>query len=298
MRNDPMSRFNNALYLGDVDEQLTVLREVGQTPVAYLLAKTHGLDQEAEKIWVGAGNEADKAPQPREGTLLVPPVPILRHQELSWPTLNVAKSAFDMGSSIAGATSSVAAATAQAAVSGLADEDLGEVGDEWGGDELEGIDDDGELRKPMKAVAEEAGDGGGWDIDDVEIEGGDVGGPSKAAETETYFVPPTQGITDSEIWVRNSNLAADHIAAGAFESAMQLLNQQVGIVNFAPLKPIFFQIYYGSRTAFSENASVTSQLYPVHRNWEETKPRSGLPYQANSLSKVVESLQVHKQTSK
>lgn len=30
LRNDPMSRFHNALYLGDVEERVRLLRDVGQ----------------------------------------------------------------------------------------------------------------------------------------------------------------------------------------------------------------------------------------------------------------------------
>jgi coatomer protein complex subunit alpha (xenin) len=30
LRNDPMSRFQNALYLGDVEERVRLLRDVGQ----------------------------------------------------------------------------------------------------------------------------------------------------------------------------------------------------------------------------------------------------------------------------
>jgi len=42
MRNDVMSRFHNALYLGDVEERIKVLEESGHAPLAYLTAATHG----------------------------------------------------------------------------------------------------------------------------------------------------------------------------------------------------------------------------------------------------------------
>ena len=53
----------------------------------------------------------------------------------------------------------------------------------------------------------------------------------------------SHGVAETDLWVRNSPFAADHVAAGAFESAMQLLNSQCGIVNFAPLKPLFLDVY-------------------------------------------------------
>jgi len=37
MRNDVMSKFHNALYLGDVDEQLRILKEVGQCKRDFLI---------------------------------------------------------------------------------------------------------------------------------------------------------------------------------------------------------------------------------------------------------------------
>jgi coatomer protein complex subunit alpha (xenin) len=51
------------------------------------------------------------------------------------------------------------------------------------------------------------------------------------------------------LWVVNSSLAGDHAAAGSFETAMQLLNRQIGIVNFAPLRGAFMQAYLGARVA-------------------------------------------------
>ncbi|KAG9313406.1 stabilization of polarity axis-domain-containing protein, partial [Chiua virens] len=59
-RGDPMSRFHNALYAGDVQARIAVLRDVGLHPLAYLTAKTNGLDEEAAEILDAAGlNEAD-----------------------------------------------------------------------------------------------------------------------------------------------------------------------------------------------------------------------------------------------
>ena len=37
-----MSRFNNALVLGDVPERIRILAEIGQLNLAYLCAVAHG----------------------------------------------------------------------------------------------------------------------------------------------------------------------------------------------------------------------------------------------------------------
>ena len=39
---------------------------------------------------------------------------------------------------------------------------------------------------------------------------------------EGYFVPPTKGTSPAQVWVKNSQLPGDHIAAGSFETAMRV----------------------------------------------------------------------------
>ncbi len=67
---------------------------------------------------------------------------------------------------------------------------------------------------------------GGWDLDAdepeeslVHVNGDDV------PEDEELGAGANPGVDETELWVRNSPLAADHVAAGSFETAMQ-----VGIV--------------------------------------------------------------------
>lgn len=47
---DPTLRFNTALYTGDVQERVKVLAETGQIPLAYMMAKTHGLTEFAKTL--------------------------------------------------------------------------------------------------------------------------------------------------------------------------------------------------------------------------------------------------------
>jgi coatomer protein complex subunit alpha (xenin) len=49
-RNDVMSRFHNALLLGDVPERVRILEETGQLQLAYMTAKAHGLEEDAERL--------------------------------------------------------------------------------------------------------------------------------------------------------------------------------------------------------------------------------------------------------
>jgi coatomer subunit alpha len=44
----------------------------------------------------------------------------------------------------------------------------------------------------------------------------------------------------NQIWIQKSSMAGEHAAAGNFDIAIRLLSRQLGIKNFAPLKPLFF----------------------------------------------------------
>lgn len=51
--------------------------------------------------------------------------------------------------------------------------------------------------------------------------------PSSDSAEEGFFVAPTKGISQSQVWATNSQLPADHVMAGSFESAFRLLHDQV-----------------------------------------------------------------------
>lgn len=51
--------------------------------------------------------------------------------------------------------------------------------------------------------------------------------PAPAAAGEAaVFAAPTAGVPASQRWLQQGVLAADHVAAGAFDSAMRLLNRR------------------------------------------------------------------------
>ena len=88
MRSDVMSRFHNALYVGDVAERVKLLIEAGHTPLAYLAATAHGLAEQAEAIALLLETAGLPLPAPiaEDTKLLYPPLPVLR--EANWPLLN------------------------------------------------------------------------------------------------------------------------------------------------------------------------------------------------------------------
>jgi len=103
MRKDIMGRYHNALLLGDAAERVKVLEESGNTSLAYISAKVHGLEEEAEAIKVsietnggsveGLMEKASKASGKKFGRLLLPPTPIIRAG--NWPTLEVQKTTLE-----------------------------------------------------------------------------------------------------------------------------------------------------------------------------------------------------------
>ena len=107
-----------------------------------------------------------------------------------------------------------------------------------------------------------------------------------------YFVVPQHGVNFQEWWTKNSALAVDHIAAGSFDTAMQLLNRQAAIVHFAPLKPLFMSIYQSSRTSLDGVNPGDHLLMPLLRNWTTDQQwKNSLPMLSMTPQAVFELLQ-------
>ncbi|KAJ2780589.1 hypothetical protein GGI15_003483 [Coemansia interrupta] len=304
MREDPQSRLQNSLYLGDVEDRVRVLRESGQLSLAYLAAKTHGLDEEAEAIRTTAEiEEADivGVPSANDTTLLYPATPIKQTNELDWPQLHVNKGIFDgrfnFGDKGAGprpGKSRVADLATAMVDADEADESSGAWGIDDDGDNIGGMathdafgDNDGEA----DVLDEDAEAEGSWGIDDDGELDAEIAAEATAAAAAGY-VAPQPGVSELEIWSRNSPLAVDQIAAGNFEQAMRLLRDQVGISSFAALKPAFMEIYSASRSVLTTAPFAPATRIPLRRNPTESTDRSQyLPAQIYSLSSSLEQLQ-------
>jgi coatomer protein complex subunit alpha (xenin) len=63
------------------------------------------------------------------------------------------------------------------------------------------------------------------------------------------FVIPTAGVSSTASWCSESSHAADHFAAGSVDSALSLLNRQIGAVNVVAMKKLAISSFLGS-TAF------------------------------------------------
>ncbi|KAJ7877137.1 coatomer WD associated region-domain-containing protein [Mycena leptocephala] len=264
---DPMSRFHNALYAGDVLGRISVLWDVALYPLAYLTAKTNGLDELAQEILESAGlTEADVDDVPSLGlSTLKPPSVVIATTDLNWPAVSTGQNFFDR----ALANGSLETGVEPAYVNGDATAGASSALDAWAKDE--------EIHDDLDAE-------GGWepDADGGEYQAAEpVDDVEEAVAEEADLLGSTPGTSKVEHWARNSLLAAD-----SFETAMQLLNRQLGIVNFVDLKLLFLSIYRSLHTYLTLVASLPPLQLHIRRNPAETSLSRALPIVIWSLASI------------
>lgn len=263
-RKDPMSRFHNAIYAGDVESRIAVLKDVDMLPLAYLTAKSNGLEDVAQDILRKAGKtEADleDLPPMSHMRLQIPQV-VTPTTSLIWPQIATTENFFEK----ALASGALQAAPETSYVNSLDDM----------------VEPEGGAGETFEDAEEEAGD---WGLDEPEEEA------TAEAEDEDAGASATEGVSELELWIKNSPFAADHVAAGSFETAMQLLNRQSGVVNFEPLKPLFLAGFRAAHIYFSPNAALPPLQLHLRRNPEVSSPTRVLPV-ARTLKSAKQDFQV------
>lgn len=247
-RGDFTSRFQNAVYRGDVEDRIQMFKEVDLYPLAYLTAKSHGLTEEAESILEAVGLTEDQITLPTIEAPSKAPKTIVPTYKASWPVKAAAHSSFEK---------------ALLGEVGAGDEEAPELG-------FEPEEEDGAVTAG-EALEDEDEDAAGWDMgDEINVE----------EDVDFVNVDSAEagaGSTEADLWARNSPLAADHVAAGSFDTAMQLLNRQVGAVHFAPLKPRFLDIFKASKTYLPATPGLPPLVNYVRRTVDETDSRKVLP---------------------
>jgi coatomer protein complex subunit alpha (xenin) len=231
-----------------------------------MTAKSHGLTEECESILEATGLTEDQISLPAIGEPLSTPRPIVSTFKANWPTKATSQSFFEK------------ALLGQ--VEGLSlEDDPSSTTNGFGFDEAG--DEDGAVKKSGVLIDDDDDeDAAGWDMgDDIVPE----------VESEFVNVESSEagvGSSEAELWARNSPLAADHVAGGSFETAMQLLNRQVGAVNFAPLKPRFMSVYEVSRTYLPATIGLPPIINYVRRNTEESDIQKVLPAIPNDIESI------------
>ncbi|KAG6475062.1 hypothetical protein ZIOFF_064279 [Zingiber officinale] len=258
IKNDIMGQFHNAMYLGDIHERIKILENAGHLPLAYATAVSHGLEEIASRLATELGENVPILPEDKKRSLLLPPSSLMCCGD--WPLLRVMRGIFDN-----------ALDTGRA---GNEEEEDANNAD-WGDEELDIVDVDDMIQNADISAELEDGienkdnEEGGWDLEDLELPP-DADTPKASANASSLFVAPTPGMPVSQIWIQKSSLAGEHAAAGNFDTAMRLLTRQLGIKNFAPLKPLFMDLLLGSHTYMNAFASVPAMSIAVEKNWTES----------------------------
>ncbi len=157
---------------------------------------------------LAAMTDEDLPPPPTASSSAQPlgPPPVITAQgELNWPQRNVGESYFDRALA-AGAAEGDETGYSVPYANGEVQEDA------WADEGANGVADDAE------AGAEDEG----WDLDAevIDLPVDDAQPESAGVEGDLSDVSP--GVNEDEQWTRNSPLAADHAAAGSFDTAMQV----------------------------------------------------------------------------
>jgi coatomer subunit alpha len=226
--------------------------------LAYLTAKANGLEEEAASILEASGIEESQVKLPNLGKPIQTPKAVVATYKTNWPVKGSSTSAFEkvlLGQ---------------------------EVDDDFVSANAYGDEDGEEAEAPAADLGEveDEADAEGWDMgEDVDVE----------AESDFVNVEAAEagaGTSEADSWARNSPIAADHVAAGSFESAMQLLNRQIGAVNFKPIQWRFEEIYTASRTFLPANPGLPPLVNYVRRNVDENNSRKVLPLISRDLESI------------
>ena len=233
-------------------------------PLAYLTAKTNGFDDLAAEILEAAGlTDADVDDVPIfAATTFKPPKIVTPTSDLLWPCTPSAESIFDRvlasGQLEGGVELSYSNGDAAGAHSAL---------DAWAKEE--------EVQDNIDPEE------GGWELD---ADGGgefhsavDGDETAEIGENEDDLgAGATPGPSETELWIRNSSLAVDHVAAGSFETAMQvrvfILDQVLQLALDATFPPFSFStvnlvlstLLHSSRCSCQYTARVIPTLLLLH----------------------------------
>ncbi len=197
------------------------------------------------------------------GKPLQPPEPIVPTHQANWPVKAASHSFFEK---------------ALLGEVGAVEDDVPPTSN--GLDHMDGTEEGEAAPRDGELGEGEDEDAAGWDMgDDINVE----------AESDFVNVDSADagaGSSEADLWARNSPIAADHAAAGSFESAMQLLNRQVGAVNFAPLKTRFLEIYEATKTYLPATPGLPPLVNYVRRTVDETDSRKVLPIIPRDLETI------------
>jgi len=247
MREDVMSRFNNAVMLGNVEERVKIMSQVGQVPLAALTAKAHNLEEFLPKFEENMQDVFTHVPP--NATLMLPPVPLYRTtagDSANWPLLKSMVQIFNEKKF------ENVQESRQVDLSFL---DADEVPEETGEGGIWADDDVGDFTA--------AGAQGAWGDDmDLGLDGIDL----PVEETPTVDDRATNiSVADSAQvkWLRKRKLPCDLVAAGEFEEALNVLKRRIGLVNPEPLEEVFREAFWATCSVSPSMPQAPSLNWPL-----------------------------------
>lgn len=213
VRGDVDGRYNIGLMLGDIEDQINLLKSVGQVQLAYLTAKTNGLDKIAAAILSESG--ITHIPVLEESSVFTLPV---SHQDngVAWPLAkkDFKKKIFSSSVTINESHDKVFELTIK---SPILEAKINNTTKAWADDEEED-----ETNGIHSSIVENLDDDmcGGW---------GDEASPAKLDSpyfensAPTGFIMPTRGESVQSSWQTSKNVV-DLVCSGDFEHAMAVLS--------------------------------------------------------------------------
>jgi len=260
-RKDTMARFNNAMMLGNLEERVKVMAEMGQAPLAALTAKAHNMTEFLPKLEEQLQGQDISGHIPADARLLLPPPPLVKPSSgdsVNWPLLMSTKKIFEK-------TTFENMPTPQTIEEQFAD-----------AEEAEEDNDRGALGDLDVDLGPDAG-GGGWGGDmDLDLGLGDFVVEDTPVVDERAAQTVSMADSLQVKWLRKRKLPADLIAAGEFEEALNLLKRRLGVINAQPFEVLFKEAYWATCSSLSGLPQAPSLNWPLLSEGSAKKDMSPL----------------------
>eukprot|EP01071_Lankesteria_metandrocarpae_P006581 Lankesteria_metandrocarpae@DN4409_c0_g1_i1.p1 len=277
MRKDQMSRFHNALLVGDAPERVKVLADVGQLPLATATAAVHHLDDLSKHLQDSADAWNSEGQLPATPKLLLPPVPVFRLTNEgalnNWPTVGTPKGnvleiameasarlgAEEIHMTMARASGQIPQATVKKSVEavqgyGFEDEDGANLLDSPIDNSVWKDDDFGELPEDSFSANITTGSA-------AAAAAGRGDASSKGPTTASSIV--TRGDSPQSKWTQGRVVTGDLVSAGQFEEALHYLEKRIALANAGPLKEHFKKVYEAANVSLTGLPQTQSLLLPI-----------------------------------
>lgn len=140
-----------------------------------------------------------------------------------------------------------------------------------------------------------AAQGESWGVDlDLDIGPGDLPAEEPVEKGATVaMADPAQ-----KKWLKKRKLPADLVAAGEFEEALGLLRRRLGVINAAPLEPLFKEAYWATCSGLPSLPQAPSLAWPLLATDSNIKSKDPTPVIFFTVAKILERVkEAHKLTT-